>query len=189
MLSRFACVTLVPSISDWLEWAQRNGIHERVRRFVQANEQIFVKTNPRSFAYLSDMLATAEQPEDILLSAQSILQDKATALAFFHHYSGETEGTAGATPPAREEDLLKRLVTLDVRQLHELFHAIIAELPARKEPMVPLAPGDRVQVLYWEIYTGTITRIKRETAFVKNDEDGEVYDPTLSLVKKLESPA
>ena len=189
LLSRFACVTLVPSIGDWLEWAQRNGIHEKVRRFVQSNEQVFIKTNPRSFAYLSDMLATADRDEDVLLAAQSVLQDKATALAFFHHFSTEADGdageTVGATPPEKEHDAIKVLSTMNSAELYEYALSVLMELESRREPVGPLKAGDRVQALHCEDFEGIVTRIGKRSIYVKNEEDGEVYNLDPACVKPL----
>jgi hypothetical protein len=177
-----------------LEWAQRNSIHEKVRRFVQANEQVFIKTNPRSFAYLSDMLATADRDEDVLLAAQSVLQDKATALAFFHHFATEVVGSEGsdgheigATPPEKEHDAIKVISAMTSSELLEYSYSVLLELESRREPIAPLKPGDRVQVLYCQDFEGTVTRVSKRSIFVKSDEDGDVYTAEFACVKPLSS--
>ncbi|MCK4625500.1 MAG: AAA family ATPase [Phycisphaerae bacterium] len=184
LLSRFACCTLVPSLPEWDAWAETAGINENVRTFVQTNEAIFQKTNPRAWAYLSELIqAAGDDGEAILLSAQATLQDKPTAMSFFQFHQGGL-GTSGESPPENEDDLLKRIGAQDAKRLVELIQAATEELKLR-EGLASVRVGNRVQVFYQEPYEGEIVEMTRMSAKVKATADGETYTVPMSFILRV----
>lgn len=109
LLSRFIRVQVVPDVPTWLEWAQNNGIHDAVRRYVGEVPKIFDRAPPRSWTYVSNTISAYESaPEDerqILLAAIDGLVGPVHAQALFKIYQSGTSVTIDA------EKILKRYPT------------------------------------------------------------------------------
>ena len=88
LLSRFLRVEIVSDPQSWLAWAQTEGIHHSVLRFVSQTPDIFASdsSNPRSWSYVSDMLKAYEsqgvENENLLVTAISGLIGEPLAVAF-----------------------------------------------------------------------------------------------------------
>lgn len=61
LLSRFVQVEVIPDVNEWLDWAGNNGIHNKVVRYVEADETVFdhPDSNPRAWTYISKLLTAA----------------------------------------------------------------------------------------------------------------------------------
>lgn len=59
--SRFLHLKLKASPTEWLKWADSNGVHATVRRYVKDVRDVFDSSNPRSWTYVSDMLKSYEK--------------------------------------------------------------------------------------------------------------------------------
>jgi hypothetical protein len=55
--SRFIRVQVEADVKGWLAWAETNGVHAGVRQYVEQVPDIFDTTNPRSWSYVSDLVA------------------------------------------------------------------------------------------------------------------------------------
>lgn len=63
LLSRFVPVQIVPDQKEWLGWARQSGVHSAVIRYVESDGSVFDRpeSNPRAWAYVSDVLWAAER--------------------------------------------------------------------------------------------------------------------------------
>ncbi len=106
LLSRFLRVQVVADVDEWLAWAERQGVHEQVRRFVGMSPNIFNDpgANPRAWTYVGQALtaweARGDGDQQLLAATLSGLLDDRWAGAFLRMYSG------GATP-LRPADILQ----------------------------------------------------------------------------------
>jgi hypothetical protein len=96
LLSRFIRVTLEPDVRDWLAWAEKNGVHPSVCRFVRATPNIFDSSdsNPRGWDYASNFLRAYEQSgssdDGLLTTGICGLVGDALGVAFTQfHLNGE----------------------------------------------------------------------------------------------------
>ena len=63
--SRFVEALVVPDQQEWLEWAERQRLHQGVIDYVRSDESIFdnPQSNPRAWKYVSNLMLTAEKNE------------------------------------------------------------------------------------------------------------------------------
>lgn len=182
MLSRFMCCTLVPSVAEWVSWARKAKLNDHVCRFVESNDLVFAKTNPRSWQYLSELLKEAgSDPELIMLCTQAALGDQSASVSFYQFHQG-TMGASDSELPPKEADILKRIGTLDTKQLQEIVTTALDELKTRPPAFSELTPGDQVDVLYVESYCGTLKSVAGLSGIVTAVEDEEDYEVPLSLI-------
>jgi hypothetical protein len=106
--ARFLTLTVRADRSAWLAWAQTNGVHPAVVTLAQAHERILDEVPPRTWTYVSEILAVLG-PED--LADAALLRD----------------ALGGYLPPAWVETLLAGKdawagkVKVDVRALLSSF--------------------------------------------------------------------
>jgi hypothetical protein len=92
LANRFTHYELLPQIDDWLVWAERSGVDERLRRFLaqrpdllfvfpeQANVHAF--PSPRSWAFADRALRKFAADPDLLESALSACVGEVAAMLF-----------------------------------------------------------------------------------------------------------
>jgi len=63
VLARFSVLNVVPDKKAWLDWAERNDVHEAVRNYVRATPKIFDgdRSDPRAWTYVSRAVIAAER--------------------------------------------------------------------------------------------------------------------------------
>lgn len=95
LAARFLEVKVVPDVAEWLGWAGRHGVHERVRRFVSESPQIFEDrtSNPRAWTYAARLLEQWEQgerkQETLAVALAGVLKSDTWALAFLEHLADQ----------------------------------------------------------------------------------------------------
>ncbi len=91
--SRFVCVNVVPDVNLWLEWAEENKIHSKVREYVDSDPDIFTDTDPRSWSKVSALVkANDGKWNHALEAAISGLVGTHRTVAFKSSMSGKTSG-------------------------------------------------------------------------------------------------
>lgn len=62
LLSRFVRIYVKPNVTQWIEWAQVHGVHPDIISYVECDKTVFDSpdSNPRSWAYASDLLKTCD---------------------------------------------------------------------------------------------------------------------------------
>jgi hypothetical protein len=132
LLSRFIRIAVEANVASWLTWADAHGIHQGVRRYVAAVPDIFAATNPRAWAYVSDLIAAngggAAQNRQTLLAAISGLVGEIHAKAFLKRCSGIDDAPIGADTVLRNYRGVRARVTgwakdQETDQLHSIAHA------------------------------------------------------------------
>ena len=107
LLSRFMRVEVVADVPSWLKWAVGNGIHPTVQQYVGMVPNVFESTNPRSWAYASNILFAHEgaggDDRRTLVAAFAGLVGEMHAKAFAKIYRG---GSGGGVPTA--ENILRK---------------------------------------------------------------------------------
>ena len=107
LLSRFMRVEVVADVPSWLKWAGGNGIHPTVQQYVGMVPNVFESTNPRSWAYASNILFAHEgaggDDRRTLVAAFAGLVGEMHAKAFAKIYRG---GSGGGVPTA--ENVLRK---------------------------------------------------------------------------------
>lgn len=97
ILSRFMRLRVVASVDEWLAWAGRHGVHERICAFVAATPRVFddPAANPRSWTFSSKLLRSWEAGEhdeqELTTLLAGTLGNEAWALAFLRFYLGRRE--------------------------------------------------------------------------------------------------
>ena len=90
LVSRFIRVQIEADVTTWLEWAARNGVHQSVRRFVNTVDDVFKSSNPRAWAYVSNLLVAHEASgvgdRRILMAAVAGVVGEIHATAFLKMY-------------------------------------------------------------------------------------------------------
>lgn len=86
LLSRFVQANVIPDWGQWLQWAQRNGVHPAVVDYIETDVTIFnsPESNPRAWKYVSDVLKAADKNAT----------DRATLRTAVMGLVGEKRGTA-----------------------------------------------------------------------------------------------
>lgn len=106
LLSRFMRVEVVADVPSWLKWADANGVHAAVKQFVGSMPGVFESSNPRSWAYVSNVLQAHESAGDndrrTLITALAGLVGEVHAKAFAKTYRG---GSGDGVPSA--ENIMK----------------------------------------------------------------------------------
>lgn len=107
LLSRFMRMEVVADMPSWLKWAGGNGIHPTVQQYVGMVPNVFEGSNPRSWAYVSNVLHAHEagggDDRRTLVAAISGLVGEVHAKSFAKIYRG---GSGEDTPSA--ESVLRR---------------------------------------------------------------------------------
>lgn len=97
LLSRFIRIQIEPDVKSWTDWAAQCDAHPAVVKFVSATPDIFAaeQSNPRSWAYASDVLKAYEQSgiddEDLLVTAVSGLVGDSLAIALIQSMLADEE--------------------------------------------------------------------------------------------------
>lgn len=60
LLSRFLVIKMRACNPEWLKWAKDNKIHPAVISYIEKDADVFTTTNPRSWTYVSNLLAKNE---------------------------------------------------------------------------------------------------------------------------------
>jgi len=95
LLSRFARIEVEPSVPEFLAWAEANGVHQAVLKYVGSVEGVFEsgESNPRAWTCLSDLLKAHEVEagvsEGVLLALMAGLVGEIHATAFLQSYLGK----------------------------------------------------------------------------------------------------
>jgi hypothetical protein len=98
LLSRFSRVRVVPDRSRWVEWAHGAAIHPAVSSFVDLSPDVFANRdpNPRSWAYVSNILKTWEQGrQGELHPLVAGLVGEVWSVAFLRHYQEKEKVLTG----------------------------------------------------------------------------------------------
>jgi hypothetical protein len=88
LLSRFVRIEIVPDVKSWLAWGKDAGVHHSALKFVSQTPDIFAaaESNPRSWAYASDVLKAYEQQgiddENLLVVMLAGVIGESLAVAF-----------------------------------------------------------------------------------------------------------
>lgn len=95
--SRFVRVQVAADVKNWLEWAEKSGVHSGVRQYVEAVPEIFDTTNPRSWACVSDLITAnggdGAGSRQILLAGIAGLVGETHAKAFLKQLQGAGDAT------------------------------------------------------------------------------------------------
>jgi len=97
LLSRFVRIQVMADPVEWLNWADANGIHPAVIKYVKNTPDVFEgdQSNPRSWSYVSDVLHAFEKgskaTDDILTVAVSGIVGDVHCAAFLRSYSQSEE--------------------------------------------------------------------------------------------------
>ena len=106
LLSRFMRIEVAADVPSWLEWANAHGVHPTVRQYVGSVPDVFESSNPRSWAYASNVLLAYESSggndRRTLVAALAGLLGEVHAKAFAQIYRG---GSGSGVPTA--ENILK----------------------------------------------------------------------------------
>ncbi len=98
LMSRFVRISLEPCVKSWLRWADSNGVHPSVTRFIGQTPGVFdsPESNPRSWAYVSNALKAYSGGDDGTLGVVVAgLVGQTLASAFIaSHLGGEEPLTA-----------------------------------------------------------------------------------------------
>ncbi len=94
LMARFMVVNIEPDVKLWLAWAEANGVHPAIRRYVRQTPKIFDprSSNPRSWKYTSDALFQFERGKfrrNTLLAAVAGHVGDRLARAFLKTYGGK----------------------------------------------------------------------------------------------------
>lgn len=88
LVSRFIRIEVEADVKTWVTWAENNGVHYSVIKFVSQTPDIFVASdsNPRSWTYVSDVLKAYEQQrmddENLLTVTVAGLVGESLSIAF-----------------------------------------------------------------------------------------------------------
>lgn len=95
--SRFIRIEVRAEAKSWLAWAERNGVHPAVRAYVAKVDRVFESSNPRSWAYVSNVVTAHESggagDRKALLATVAGLVGETHATAFVKTYRGEAATT------------------------------------------------------------------------------------------------
>jgi len=97
LLSRFVRIQVMADPVEWLNWADANGIHPAVVKYVKQTPDVFEgdQSTPRSWSYVSDVLHAFESgsktTDDILTVAVSGIVGDVHCAAFLRSYSQSEE--------------------------------------------------------------------------------------------------
>jgi hypothetical protein len=99
LLSRFVVVGVEADPREWLAWAEARRLHQDVLDYVGSDRRIFDDTNPRAWAWVSDLLRAAGEDgvgREALEAAVAGLVGDGRAVAFrdFRKHGGRTAGLA-----------------------------------------------------------------------------------------------
>ncbi|MGE0613575.1 MAG: AAA family ATPase [Hyphomicrobiales bacterium] len=95
LAARFLEVNVVPDVTEWLGWAERHGVHERVRRFVSESPKVFDDraSNPRAWTYAARLLEQWEcgerKQEALAVALVGVLKSDKWALGFLEQLANE----------------------------------------------------------------------------------------------------
>lgn len=137
LLSRFIRVEVKADVKSWLLWAERNGVHVSVRQFVGAVDDVFESSNPRSWAYVSNVVVAHEAngigDRKPLLSAIAGLVGDTHATAFLKTYRSGNAVSITVEAVLRKYRSVKATVTgwakaRQTDQLQAIAHGVLVEL-------------------------------------------------------------
>ena len=103
LLSRFVRIEIMADAVEWLNWADNNGVHGAVTKYVKNTPDVFEgdQSNPRAWAYVSDVLKAFENgsgaTDDILTVAVSGIVGDVHCAAFLWSYSKSEEPLSATT--------------------------------------------------------------------------------------------
>lgn len=101
LLSRFIRITLDSDPGEWLQWADLNGVHPAICRFIRNTPDIFIasESNPRAWTWSSDIMHAYEQAgggnDGLLTVAISGLVGDALGTAVVQSYLNGEEPISG----------------------------------------------------------------------------------------------
>ncbi len=114
LVSRFMRLQVVADVVAWLRWAEENNVHDAVLRYVKSVPKIFETSNPRSWTYVSGVLAGYESlgrdDRQTLLAGIAGLVPDAHAKAFEQAYRGGGEAAISADQILRKYPSVKGTV-------------------------------------------------------------------------------
>lgn len=135
--SRFIRIQVRADVKSWLAWAAKNGVHPAVRSYVEQLDRVFESSNPRSWAYVSNVVTAHESSgagdRKALLAAVAGLVGEVHATAFMKTYRGEATATVSADTVLRSYKKVRPTVSGWARErktdmLQSVAHSVMVAL-------------------------------------------------------------
>lgn len=135
--SRFIRIQIEADVKSWLAWAERNGVHAGVRRYVEQIPDIFDTTNPRSWSYVSELVTAnggvGAGNRQTLLAGIAGLVGETHAKAFLKQCRDGNDATVSADIVLRKYRSVRMTVTGWAKtrrtdQLQSVAHQVMIEL-------------------------------------------------------------
>ena len=75
LLSRFVQIVVRPDCEEWVFWARKQGVHEKVIAYVRSDPTVFDSptSNPRSWAHVSRLLQAGQQLKTDSASLRAVI--------------------------------------------------------------------------------------------------------------------
>jgi energy-coupling factor transporter ATP-binding protein EcfA2 len=135
--SRFMRIEVRAEVKSWLAWAAKNGVHPAVRSYVEQLDRVFESSNPRSWAYVSNVVTAHESggtsDRKALLAAVAGLVGDTHATAFMKTYRGEATATVSSETVLRSYKKVRTTVSGWARErktdmLQSIAHSVMVAL-------------------------------------------------------------
>ena len=135
--SRFMRIEVRAEVKSWLAWAAKNGVHPAVRSYVEQLDRVFESSNPRSWAYVSNVVTAHESggtdDRKALIAAVAGLVGDTHATAFMKTYRGEATATVSSETVLRSYKKVRTTVSGWARErktdmLQSIAHSVMVAL-------------------------------------------------------------